>query len=267
MRISVAFIFLLFFKISKGIEVPGIIILNNNDTLRVKIDLPVDIDGYIKYKKIQNLIKYTSADNKQKKLNADEAKEISFNYKLFSIKLLSRPKYMLYLTNTQVNLENGRNIFLRVVLEGKMKIFEYHYIETRVQNTVSNGSLGSSGEFVEVKAYLLQKGDGNLFKPTEFSFDQEMANYVSDCPTVSNEIRRGHYNLNIDMIATDYNSKCPESDTLFTSKKEKITCSIIEISEDQVIFVTNGNTNKVEIKLVEKAVFKNGYSEKFGKKP
>lgn len=54
-----------------------------------------------------------------------------------------------------------------------------------------------------------------------------------------------------------------QTDTLFTLKKEKISCHIIEISEESLIFRTNGNKDKIDINDLIQISFKNGIIEKF----
>lgn len=58
-----------------------------------------------------------------------------------------------------------------------------------------------------------------------------------------------------------------QTDTIFTIKKEKISCTVSEIADEYVKFSINGNKDKINISEIEKIVFKNGLSEKFKKKP
>ena len=52
-----------------------------------------------------------------------------------------------------------------------------------------------------------------------------------------------------------------QTDTLFTLKKEKISCKITEISGEYIEFSINGNPKKIETAKLEKIIFKNGLVE------
>jgi hypothetical protein len=59
-----------------------------------------------------------------------------------------------------------------------------------------------------------------------------------------------------------------QTDTIYTLKKEKISCKIIEISDEEIQYTINGSSKKIETFELEKVVFKNGTTEKIkAKKP
>lgn len=185
--------FLLFLTTVNAGKIDGII-LKGSDTIKVKFNIPMGlISGEPIYEKIQHKITYFDASGKRKTLKADDATEIRFDINGNTVRMLSRLN-SLGLGNI---FSSGTNIFLKLEIDGPLKMFKYHFTSNQ------GGAVYLDSDFI------LQKGNDVLMQPSIFSFKREMTEYFSNCPKLvekieSKDFRKKH----LEEIVNYYNSEC-----------------------------------------------------------
>lgn len=185
--------FLLFLTTVNAGKIDGII-LKGSDTIKVKFNIPMGlISGEPIYEKIQHKITYFDASGKRKTLKADDATEIRFDINGNTVRMLSRLN-SLGLGNI---FSSGTNIFLKLEIDGPLKMFKYHFTSSQ------GGAVYLDSDFI------LQKGNDVLMQPSIFSFKREMTEYFSNCPKLvekieSKDFRKKH----LEEIVNYYNSEC-----------------------------------------------------------
>jgi hypothetical protein len=104
---------------------------------------------------------------------------------------------------------NQTNIFLRLEIDGALKLFHYHYTQT--SPGMYSGSTGAmtGGHSYSVENLILQKNDGLLKQPRSLSFRKDMREYFSDCPQLTERIEaRDFKRADMEAIVIFYNSNC-----------------------------------------------------------
>ena len=171
----------------------------SNDTINVTFRIPTNgFSGKINYAKLQRNVKYIDSSGKQVKLNPDIATEIRFRFKGKSIRMISVPRKG---WNSGISLTND-NIFLRIVIDGNVKMFIYYYNVPIPVN--SNGSaIGTEGD------YLLRKGDELLKCIENIKFESIVKEYFSDCSDLVAKINEREMNRDyLEWIINFYNKNC-----------------------------------------------------------
>jgi hypothetical protein len=183
-------------------KVEGTILFNNDSTAHVTFEIPVEIFlGEINYRSLQEKIVYYSSDDKKVILKPNQLKEILFKFNNEDIRMVS------CINNPSSYV---KHILLRIVLDGKLKLFIYHSTRGPVGMYVGPGSkwVGKSGD---VELIVLKKNNEELFKPrfTDKNFKNDMRVYLSDCKSLVQKIENDLYNIdNIRQIVNDYNTNC-----------------------------------------------------------
>ena len=184
-------------------------ILFKDDTVDVIFKIPIDLlTQEIIYEKLQYKVKYFDFNGKKIKLIPDNAEEIRFKYNNEDIRMLSR-----YNSLDIGDIFSMRtNIFLKLKVEGKLMLFEYHYTQKTgsMSKGIPNDMTMPVGMSYPVERYnILQKGDGELKRPKGLSFRKDMMNYFSDCPELSQKIENKEYKKrDLESIVRFYNSNC-----------------------------------------------------------
>jgi len=176
-------------------------ILFENDTMEVTFKIPYKlIMQEPNYEKIQYTIKYFDQDGKKHVIRPSKAKEIRFENGYEEVRMLSRKN----------NLRLGsKYIFLKLEIEGKVKLFNYFY-SSRSGGTY-NGTTGmyTAGTSYSVERYILQKENEELKRPKSFSFRKDMMEYFYDCPDLVKLIEdREFRNYELELIVRYYNNHC-----------------------------------------------------------
>ncbi len=198
-------------------KIEGKIVLEN-DTIDVVFNIPVNFfTQEPNYEKLQNKVKYFDATGKKTSLRPDDAKEIQFKFEFENIRMVSRYNSLglgnMFTTNS--------NIFLRIIIDGNLKLFMYYYTQ-RTPGMVSNaGSFGPSGGFTGTSSFMtggaaysverciLQKGNGELKRPKGLTFKNDMVEYFSDCPSLVKKIESKDFRKDdLNFIVEFYNKNC-----------------------------------------------------------
>ena len=183
-------------------------ILYENDTIDVIFEIPLRLFSQEpNYKKIQYKITYFDSRGGKKVLKPGDAREIRFSHENDQIRMLSR--------NNTLGIEDiysfKSDIFLKLELDGELRLFMYY--TTNTVPGVYNGSSGTiSGGYTEnIEKYVFQKGNGELKRPKSISFKNDMVEYFSDCPKLSQKIDNQEFGKkDIKAIVSFYNSNCNE---------------------------------------------------------
>lgn len=180
-------------------------IFYKNDTVYVTMNIPVKFfTQKPNYKKLQYKIKYFDSLGVKKVLRPDDAEEVRFTYLYEKVRMLSR-------TNT-LGLGNifsmSSNIFLRIEIDGDLKLFTYYYTQSYQMNNTSIGMSRGVFFYSEEKS-ILQKGDGELKRPKGLRFRKDMIQYFNDCPELSKKIEvKVFRKSDLDSIVRFYNRSC-----------------------------------------------------------
>lgn len=199
-RLLLNLIFLLFVLHAAAKNLDGIII-KGRDSIKVTFRVPIGLlSGEPLYEKIQHKIDYYDAAGKRKKLRADDADEIQFNFNGQTIRMLSRLN-SLALGNL---FSSSINIFLKLEINGPVKLFKYYFTASRPSVGVGMGS----APYIEVSS-VLQKGNGALVLPSGFGMKKQMMDYFSDCPALVEKIQSKDFRMKeIEDMVNYYNLEC-----------------------------------------------------------
>lgn len=101
------------------------------------------------------------------------------------------------------------NIFLRLEIDGKLKLFNYYYTQSSpgMYNSSTGGMTG--GYSYTVEKYVFQKETGELKRFKGLTFRKDMIEYFNDCPELSKKIEDKEFRKNdMESIVRYYNSNC-----------------------------------------------------------
>ena len=178
-------------------KVDGVIIDNNDSTIHVKFDIPVNIfSGEVNFESIQQKVKYIDKNNKLVIVKPDQVKEIIIKGRYEVIRMMS----------INYDFESGSisntKIFLHILVDGKLRLFR-HY------STVTIGGSTIFSSAYRFDRFILQKSNQKLKQPKGVSFYKDMAEYFSDCPELARKIERKEYSKeDMEEIAKYYNQNC-----------------------------------------------------------
>jgi hypothetical protein len=191
------FIFFTFLFVKVNAEkVKGLIIFNNDSIAHVTFATD-------DFQSIQFGIKYYDSSGNEVKLSPESAKEIQFRSDYGTIRMISCINNLKLSNNI---FWSHDKIFLRLKTDGKLRLYSYYYTQTTP--AMPNGAGGTiNGSAYGAERYILQKNNGELFKPRWLRFRKDMGKYLSDCPSVVSKINdRTYTNDLIDIIIMEYNS-------------------------------------------------------------
>jgi hypothetical protein len=107
-------------------KISGTIIFER-DTLDVTFNIPVGfLSSEINFEGLQYKVKYYDSNGKKITLRPHEAKEIRFTYNNQTIRMLSRLNNFDNWTTWNV-LGSNTHIFLKLEIDGEVKLFKYFY--------------------------------------------------------------------------------------------------------------------------------------------
>jgi hypothetical protein len=185
-------------------KIEGTIFFLDNRELKVTFFVPVNfLTQEVTFQSIQNKIKYLDSSGERITLRPSQAKEIRFVYMGESIRMLSRP-------NASFSVFSfDSSIFLKLEIDGPLKLFRYY--QKQQSAGFGNPSMGSysPGYAYTIESNILQKGNGELMRPTGISFRKDMAIYFSDCPELVNKIQEKEFKRgDMEAIVNTYNRNC-----------------------------------------------------------
>jgi hypothetical protein len=180
-------------------------IIFKQDTLNVTFNIsPKWISGELSFERLQQKIKYIDVNGKKKVLLPDQAREIQFEFGAEKVRMISVPN-TLGLGNV---FASSKNIFLRIIVDGRLKLFNYYFTQ-RSSGFYSSPGMTTGGFTYSVEKFILQNEKGELKRPSEITFRKDMAKYFSDCPDLVEKIESKDFRKNdMEFIVKYYNSNC-----------------------------------------------------------
>lgn len=80
------------------------------------------------------------------------------------------------------------DIFLRIEIDGYLKLFYYHYTKSSPDMYNSSTGMTRGGYSYGAEKFILQKDDDELKRPKTMTFRKDMIEYFNDCPELVNKI-------------------------------------------------------------------------------
>jgi hypothetical protein len=180
-------------------------IISSKGTRNVVFNIPFRfLSKEPNYERLQFRVRYYDASGKLVTLKPDDAEEIRFTVANKQVRMLSR-----------INTIGGgsifstqANIFLRLEVDGPLKLFHYYYTQTSPGMYSGSGAM-TGGHSYSVENLILQKGNGELKQPRSLTFRKDMRAYFSDCPQLTERIEaRDFRRADLEAIVMFYNSNC-----------------------------------------------------------
>jgi hypothetical protein len=171
-------------------DIEGKIILEN-ETLNVILKIPMKaMTNKPNFYKLQDGITYYTSEGKEKKITGKEAKEIQFEHKGETCRMISSNHY-----NTAWKY---RAMFLKIDIEGELSLYSHYAL-----------GYNSNGGYEVVHEYLLNKY--NVFDSPKELGRFGMIDYFKDCPLLSKKIENRELKIRqkkISEIVKFYNANC-----------------------------------------------------------
>jgi len=179
-------------------SIPGYFIADNGDSLNVNFKIPITNKYYIDFIKLQQVVKYETDDGKKLKLTPVNTKKVVFDFRDQTIVLVS----MVNTLKLKATNAYKKKVFL-VQLSESPSLNSYLFFKgAGTSNLAAHGESFSSKKaprrnvlkitepvakvnFEGNPKYIFQKTNGELFMPTEQTFDTDLAEFMKDCPEVS----------------------------------------------------------------------------------
>lgn len=179
-------------------------IFYENDTISVTLKIPMKLfTNEPNYETLQNKVKYFDSSGIKKILKPDQAKEVRFVYEAENIRMISSIN-SLKLGNV---FSNNSNIFLKLEIDGPIKLFNYYYSQTSPGMYDGPNGMVSVGFTFNVEKYVLQKGNGELKRYKGLTFRKDMMEHFKDCPELLKKIENKEFRKNdIESIVEYYNT-------------------------------------------------------------
>lgn len=144
----------------------------SDHTEEVSIDIPAKpFSIEPNFESLQFKVKYYDKDGKVVKLKPDDAREISFTLFNREIRMFS-----VYNTLGQRLFSNSTHIFLELIIDGPVKLFNYYYTE-RMSAVPGAGGMTIPGSSYAKEVLILQKEGGALVRPGAINFRKNMVTY------------------------------------------------------------------------------------------
>jgi len=197
-RRLVVIVLLVFIFTAQAIKVPGIIITNDDDTLYVKLKIPVHANGDIYFLGLQYGTSYIDSKGEKQVFFSTYAKEFQFLWEGDLIRMISFKS-----TKEIGEVDAGYDkVFLHLKSNVRISHF-YYYKSVMGQNPIRRKQNGQY--FVDV----FKRKDEPLFVLNRFEFKNKAMAYFSDCPSLVERIRNKTYRIN-DMtgLIWFYNYRC-----------------------------------------------------------
>lgn len=196
-----------------GTRVKGYIILNNDDILKVDLNIPVigeNSTAKPNFYRMQMKVNYFDSNNNIKNLYPRNAKEVYFEFENASYRMLSR--------RLKVSLIKYP-MFLHLRQDGKVKLFAYYKANVNLNYPERNNTqYGSNDQWARSsfshysQQSVLGRENERLLKLTKYSFEENTVTYFSDCPQVVEKIKEKFYSVDSAWeMVNEYNKQCDSS--------------------------------------------------------
>ncbi len=133
------------------------------------------------YPSIQYKIRYLDPQGRKKVLRPGQCDEIRFVYNDEEVRMLARKNTWMPGPKFSFN----RNVFLKLEVDGHMKLFRNYYKET-IPDAGSTSMVGQH-EYTRYR-YLVQRGGDDIRLMSVLGFRGDMTTYFEDCPELAARI-------------------------------------------------------------------------------
>ena len=193
------------FAIAKKHQIKGRIITRTG-TLNVTLLIPgtkksVDVTSLMRE------IQYLNKDDKKVQLKPTQAKEIFFEFNKDTIHLVS--------TRVQWTKRRSERFFLRLIIDGKIKLYHYYYTKSSTRSYGSGGTNGSIN-VTDVTTRgtsvmkIVQKGTRSGKKISMLAIRKGMRPLIVDCKKLHKDLSKLKTSLSysLESIIEYYNTNC-----------------------------------------------------------
>lgn len=179
-------------------EISGYIIYRN-DTVEVMFDIPFDrTTNEPDYEKLQKKVRYFAANGKRKTLKPAEAVEIQFDLDGALMRMLTRN-----MANGTENPYTTEPVFLKLRIEGRLRMFEHHYT---MKGSTNNRFYTGPTKHTD---YLVQRRNEKLRPDYTFPSKKVLKEYFNDCPALVGKIESGEWGRDdLEEMVLFYNRTC-----------------------------------------------------------
>ena len=186
-------------------KVDGYYITGKKDTVKTQFDIPWVITGEPDFEKIQWEIKYIDDKGDKQTLNPEWTTEVGFSFKDKSYRMLAKRNNLL-LTGSKDNKTNI--LYLRVLVDGQfLQLFQFYVVSTSPGNSSSVYNSETVGSSNTSDKYVLIKKNGKQIRPKLYSFNKEVADFLTDVPELAKKVETKVLNIkDVEQIAKEYNS-------------------------------------------------------------
>lgn len=168
------------------------IMIQDGDTIEVKVKMPIGLDEKINYNKLQRKLKCYDDKGEKNIVKAKQVDEVVLYYG-DTIRMLRHKDPI------QVPCEMcvPKYVLLKLIVDGELKLFQYF-----------NTSGSVSGIPHEEIYYYYQKRDEELFTSTSYLHTKkEMTEYFSDCESLVQKIENKEFKTS-EQLVKFYNTNC-----------------------------------------------------------
>ena len=156
------------------------------------------------FEALQCRIKYFDVQGKKHILKPEDADEIRFEHNGMQVRMIS-------VSNTigaGRNFSIGRKIFLKLEIDGPLRLFRYYYRQSS-PGMMTRGGGFTPGPTYTVDNLLFQKRNGPLKRPKGMGWKKDMLEYLSDCPALTDMIEGKEFKRrDVEAIVMFYNQHC-----------------------------------------------------------
>jgi len=175
-------------------KLPGYFVSNTGDTVKVTFKIPlILLTREPNIKKLQRRVRIYSVTGEKVDLDGARVKEIFFQK--------DGQRFRMRSCKNNLGLAKSSHPYVYLLLEDEGKLNLYHY----------RPNFGSGIRSINAdEFYILQKGNGDLFRPALIFFRKSMSKYFEDCPEFSKKFDTREYDGgDTKKIVYDYNrSNC-----------------------------------------------------------
>lgn len=179
----------------------GFYISRTGDTVYGSYRIPTLNNGMPDYSYLQSKAMFVDKDNMPQMIKPRDVNKLVFEANGETITMLTCKNTI----NIDNQLGNSHYIFLKLIIDGYVKLYEYYIKE----NTNSHCNPGAGVYFDERSAadkYCIQLGNSDLIKVKGISFKKDFTNLFADYQVLSDKINNKTYTKeDIQTIVNEYN--------------------------------------------------------------
>lgn len=204
MRYFVLFFVLSFAQYVSARKIDGEVKLNTKRTIQVTFSIPFDRKTKRPdYERLQRKVKCVDSQGNKLEIFPGACKEYMFRWGSIPVRMVS-------VSNTLPQLNawpDARKIFLKLEVDGSMKMFSYYYSVTHTYSSPGGGQIVQTVRYIDV---VLKKRTGVLLKTDREIFRYQMINYLKDdCMELAEKVKSGAFaDGQYSLIVHEYNQTC-----------------------------------------------------------